>query len=106
MRTPSSLRRKGVKEALQQFVERVTQIPQVEAVLLVQGDEGWEVWTVVDEWDDETIDAIIEWEGNLVDEFIAQGRADLTPCFHIVTRQGQPLDEFLSPTVRILFQRD
>jgi len=35
------LRRKGVKEAVQRFVERVSQLPQVEAVLLAWGDEGW-----------------------------------------------------------------
>ncbi|MFN4180950.1 MAG: hypothetical protein ACK4I8_11595 [Armatimonadota bacterium] len=105
MRTPSVLRRKGVKEALQRFVEQVAKLPQVEAVLLVQGDEGWEIWTIVDDWDDAVVDAVIEQEGELVDEFLAQGQANLAPGFHIVTRQGHPLEDFLSPTVRILFRR-
>lgn len=105
MRTPSVLRRKGVKEALKRFVEQVAKLPQVEAVLLVQSDEGWEIWTIVDEWDDAVMDAVIEKEGELVDDFLAQGRAELAPGFHIVTRQRRPLEDFLSPTVRILFRR-
>ncbi len=105
MRTPPVLRRKGVKEALKRFVEQVSKLPQVEAVLLVQGDEGWEIWTIIEDWDDAVVDAVIEQEGELVDDFLAQGQDNLAPGFHIITRQGYPLEDFLSPTVRILFRR-
>jgi hypothetical protein len=105
MRVTTVLRRKGVKEAVQRFVERVSQLPQVEAVLLAWGDGGWEVWTVIDEWDDEVVDAVIEQEGVLLDELSAQqGKVNLG--FHIVVRKGHPLEEFLSPLTQVLFRRE
>jgi len=104
MRTPALLRRKGTKEAVHKFVEQVAQIPQVEAVLLVFGDAGWEVWTVISDWDDAVVDAVIEQEGLLLDDLLAQGEGAKLG-FHIVPLQGRPLDEFLSPMVRVLFRR-
>jgi hypothetical protein len=105
MRATTVLRRKNVKEAVQRFVERVSQLPQVEAVLLAWGDGGWEVWTVIDEWDDEVVDAVIEQEGVLLDELSAQqGKVNLG--FHIVVRKGRPLEEFLSPSTQVLFRRE
>jgi hypothetical protein len=105
MRATTVLRRKGVKEAVQRFVERVSQLPQVEAVLLAWGDGGWEVWTVIDEWDDEVVDAVIDQEGALLDELSAQqGKVNLG--FHIVVRKGRPLEEFLSPLTQVLFRRE
>ena len=105
MRVTTVLRKKGVKEAVQRFVERVSQLPQVEAVLLAWGDGVWEVWTVIDEWDDEVVDAVIEQEGVLLDELSAQqGKVNLG--FHIVVRKGRPLKEFLSPLTQVLFRRE
>ena len=105
MPAPTMLRRKSVKEAVQRFVERVSQLPQVKAVLLAWGDGGWEVWTVIDEWDDEVVDAVIEQEGVLLDELSAQqGKVNLG--FHIVVRKGRPLEEFLSPLTQVLFRRE
>jgi len=105
MRATTVLRRKGVKEAVQRFVERVSQLPQVKAVLLAWGDGVWEVWTVIDEWDDEVVDAVIEQEGVLLDELSAQqGKVNLG--FHIVVRKGRPLGEFLSPLTQVLFRRE
>ncbi len=100
MRTPSSLRRKGVKETLQQFVERVTQIPQVEAVLLVQGDEGWEVKVVISEPDLAVVDAIAELEGTFIDQ-----HGELPFLSDVVFLQRRSLDRILSPQTRILFKR-
>ncbi len=105
MRVPSVLRRKGVREAVERFVAQVKQLPKVEAVLLVAGDEGWEVWTVLAEWDDVTVDAVVEQEGQLLDDLIAQGKETAAPGFHILIRQGRPLEEFLSPAARFLFRR-
>jgi len=99
------LRRKGVREAVERFVAQVKQLPKVEAVLLVAGDEGWEVWTVLAEWDDVTVDAVVEQEGQLLDDLIAQGKETAAPGFHILIRQGRPLEEFLSPAARFLFRR-
>ena len=105
MRATTVLRKKGVKEAVQRFVERVSQLPQVEAVLLAWGDGGWEVWTVIDECDDEVVDAVIEQEGVLLDELSAQqGKVNLG--FHIVVRKGRPLGEFLSPLTQVVFRRE
>ena len=104
MSVPTILRRKDVKEAIQRFVERVSQIPQVEAVLLAWGDGGWEVWTVIDEWDDEVVDAVIEQEGKLLDELRAQ-QVGVNLGFHISVRKGRPLEEFLSPLTQVLFWR-
>jgi hypothetical protein len=105
MRATTVLRKKGVKEAVQRFVERVSQLPQIEAVLLAWGDGGWEVWTVIDEWDDEVVDAVIEQEGVLLDELSAQqGKVNLG--FHIVVRKGRPLGEFLSPLTQVVFRRE
>jgi len=105
VRVPSVLRRKGVREAVERFVAQVKQLPKVEAVLLVAGDEGWEVWTVLAEWDDVTVDAVVEQEGQLLDDLIAQGKETAAPGFHILIRQGRPLEEFLSPAARFLFRR-
>ena len=105
MRTPTLLRRKSVKEAIQKFVERVSQIPQVQAVLLVWGDGGWEIWTAIDEWDDAVVNAIIGQEGALLDDLLGQGQAPATFGFHIITLQGRPLNEFLSPMAKVLFRR-
>ena len=63
MKVPAVLRRKGVREALERFVAQVKELPEVEAILLAAGDEGWEVWTVLAEWDDAAVDAIVEQEG-------------------------------------------
>lgn len=106
MRTPAAMKGKSAKEAIQRFVKRVSQLPQVEAVLMVRGEEGWEVWTVIDKWDDEVVDAVIEQEGTLLDELIAQKQGKAVLGFHIVTRQGRPLEEFLSPLAQILFRRE
>lgn len=100
MPTPSLLRRKGVKEALKHFVEQVSQIPQVEAVLLVQGDEGWEVKVVVNEPDLTVVDAVAESEGNLIDR-----HGELPFLSDVVFRQGQSLDNFFSLQTHILFKR-
>ena len=104
MRATTVLRQKGVKEAIQRFVERVSQLPQVEAVLLAWGDGGWEVWTVIDEWDDEVMDALIEQEGKLLDELSTQ-QVGVNLGFHIAVRKGRPLKEFLSPLTQVLFRK-
>ncbi len=100
MRTPALLRRKGTKEAVHKFVEQVAQIPQVEAVLLAWGDEGWEVKVVVDEPDLSVVDAVAEAEGALIDQ-----QGELPFLSDVLFRQGQPLDIFLSPQTRVLFKR-
>ncbi len=100
MRTPPALRRKGVKEALKRFVEQVSKLPQVEAVLLVQGDEGWEVHVVADQFDLGLVDAVAEIEGRLIDEL-----GELKFLSHVLFRQGRPLSEFYSPSIRFLLQR-
>jgi len=105
VKVPAVLRRKGVREALERFVAQVKELPEVEAILLAAGDEGWEVWTVLAEWDDAAVDAIVEQEGRLLDDLIAQGKETGAPGFHILIRQGKPLDEFLSPAARFLFRR-
>ncbi len=106
MRTPTLLRRKSVKEALQRFVERVSQIPQVQAVLMVQGDGGWEIWTAIERWEDAVVDDIIEQEGSFLDDLLTREGAPAVSGFHIVILQGRSLEEFLSPMAKILFRRD
>lgn len=100
MRTPTLLRRKVVKEALQKFVEQVSQIPQVEAVLLVSGDEGWEVRVIVNEPDLSVVDAVAEAEGSLIDRF-----GELPFLSDVIFRQGEPISNFVSPQTFALFKR-
>lgn len=100
MRTPTLLRRKSVKEAIQKFVERVSQIPQVQAVLLVQSEEGFELQVVVDQPDLIVVDAVAELEGDLIDQM-----GMLPFLSDVIFRQGQPLESFVSPQTLILWQR-
>lgn len=100
MRTPSLLRRKGVKEMLQRFVEQVTQIPQVKAVLLAQGDEGLEVKVIVNEPDLTIVDAVAELEGTFIDRY-----GELPFLSDVVFLQGRSLEHILSPQTRMLFKR-
>jgi DNA-binding Lrp family transcriptional regulator len=100
MRATTILRRKGVKEAVQHFVERVSQLPQVEAVLLVWGDEGLEVRVIVPEPDLSVVDAIAEAEGEMIDQL-----SELPFISDVIFRQGKPLDEFVSPQTHFLFRR-
>ncbi len=99
MPKPSILRRKGVKEAVQRFIGQVAQIPQVEAVLLVPGDEGWELRVVIDQPDLAFVDAVAEVEGALIDEL-----GELPFLSQVLFRQGQPLEHFFS-SAHFLFRR-
>ncbi len=100
MRTPSLLRKKGVKEMLQRFVGQVTQIPQVKAVLLAQGDEGLEVKVIVNEPDLTIVDAVAELEGTFIDRY-----GELPFLSDVVFLQGRSLEHILSPQTRLLFKR-
>ena len=100
MRATTMLRRKGVKEAVQRFVERVSQIPQVEAVLLAWGDEGLEVRVIIPEPDLSVVDVIAEAEGEMIDQM-----GELPFISDVIFRQGKPLNEFVSPQTRLLFRR-
>ncbi len=100
MKASSVLRRKGVREAVERFVAQVKQLPKVEAVLLVAGDEGWEVWVVLDQPDLTVVDAVAEAEGRLIDEL-----GELPFLSRVLFRQGQPLEHFLSSSAHLLFRR-
>jgi hypothetical protein len=100
MPAPTMLRRKGVKEAVQRFVERVSQLPQVEAVLLAWGDESLEVRVIVPEPDLSVVDAVGEAEGEMIDRL-----GELPFVSDVIFRQGKPLDEFVSPQTHFLFRR-
>jgi len=100
MRATTVLRQKGVKEAIQRFVERVSQLPQVEAVLLAWGDEGLEVRVIVPEPDLSVVDAIAEAEGEMIDQL-----SELPFISDVIFRQGKPLDEFVLPQTHFLFRR-
>ncbi len=100
MRATTMLRRKGVKEAVQRFVERVSQIPQVEAVLLAWGDEGLEVRVIIPEPDLSVVDVIAEAEGEMIDQM-----GELPFVSDVIFRQGKPLNEFISPQTCLLFRR-
>jgi len=100
MKAPSVLRRKGVREALERFVGQVAKLPEVEAILLVAGDEGWEVLVVLDQPDLTVVDAVAEAEGRLIDEL-----GELPFLSQVLFRQGQPLEHFLSPSAHFLFRR-
>jgi len=100
MRATTVLRKKGVKEAVQRFVERVSQLPQVEAVLLACGDEGLEMRVIVPEPDLSVVDAVGEAEGEMIDRL-----GELPFVSDVIFRQGKPLDEFVSPQTRFLFRR-
>jgi hypothetical protein len=89
MPAPTMLRRKGVKEAVQRFVERVSQLPQVEAVLLAWGDEVLEMRVIVPEPDLSVVDAVGEAEGEMIDRL-----GELPFVSDVIFRQGKPLDEF------------
>ncbi len=100
MRTPSLMRRKGAKEMLRRFVEKLSRIPQVEAVLLAQGDEGWEVKVIINEPDLAVVDAVAELEGTFIDRY-----GELPFLSDVVFLQERSLDLIFSPQTRILFKR-
>ncbi len=81
-------------------MEQVSKLLQVEAALLVQGDEGREVHVVADQFYLGLVDAVAEIEGQSIDEL-----GELKFLSHVLFRQGRPLSEFYSPSTLFLFQR-
>lgn len=87
-------------EAIQAFVEKVSQLPQVEAVLKVGADEGIGIWTVIAERDLAVRERIYALQG----EAIRQVPYPLFD-FHVTTCEGGLLTDWMPTGAVILFRR-
>lgn len=87
-------------EAIQSFVEKVSQLPQVEAVLQVGADKGIGIWTVIAERDLAVRERIYALQG----EAIRQVPYPIFD-FHVTTCEGGLLTEWMPTGAVILFRR-
>jgi hypothetical protein len=87
-------------EAMRSFVQEVSQLSQVEAVLQMGGNGGIRIWTVMSQDDDATRERIYALQG----EAIGQVPYPLFD-FHVTTCEGGLLTEWMPTRAVILFRR-
>jgi hypothetical protein len=87
-------------EAIKSFVEKVSQLPQVEAILQMGGNGGIRIWTVIAERDLAAREQIYMLQG----EAIRQVSYPLFD-FHVTTCERGLLTEWMPTGATILFRR-
>ncbi|HID28698.1 MAG TPA: hypothetical protein EYP19_01690 [Desulfobacterales bacterium] len=82
-----------IEEIYQTFIDLLSQIPTVEAILTTQEGRVFCFWSVVNWLDDAIEDEIYQREGELMDRF----PEDLFD-FHLIERRDRNLEEIISPS--------
>ncbi len=86
--------------ALRDFAERVSMYPTIEGVYVLSSDNVHDVWTVIEEFNDETEDKIAKAELQLVTQY-----PDFSFDFMLIRRNGRELTEILPEGSKPLFVR-
>ena len=87
----STIQAREAQKVIRSFVNLMSQISEVEAVLGMVDDGAFSLWSVTDEASVEVKDRIYEMEGRLMDMLPGEGFD-----FDIVERRGRPLEEIVS----------
>ncbi len=87
-------------EAVQFFIVKVSQLPQVRYVLTFQRDEGLRIWTVIGERDLSVREQIYAVEGETMDKF-----PDLRVGWRVASCGDKPISHWLPTTATIVYQR-
>ena len=87
----STIQAREAQKVIRSFVNLMSQISEVEAVLGMVDDGAFSLWSVTDEASVEVKDRIYEMEGRLMDIFPGEGFD-----FHLIERRGRPLEEIVS----------
>ena len=87
----STIQAREAQKVIRSFVNLMSQISEVEAVLGMVDDGAFSLWSVTDEASVEVKDRIYEMEGRLMDMFPGEGFD-----FHLIERRGRPLEEIVS----------
>jgi hypothetical protein len=86
-----TIQAREVQKVFRSFVELISQISEVEAVLGMLDNGAFSLWSVTDEVSVEVEDRIYEMEGKLMDMFPDEGFD-----FHLIERRSRPLEEIVS----------
>lgn len=89
-RSEEAAKREGFQE-IQIFKNMLTDIPVVEAIIANRLRKGFSIWTVTDQPSEEEVTAIYWKEWELMEHF-----PETDFDFHVVEREGKPLDELVT----------
>ena len=90
----------GALSEVQALWERLVTIPAVEAVMARRTGNRYMVWTVADRPDERTRELVYWQEWALMEQY-----PDLDFDFHLLERQGQPLETLVTVTDMDVFMR-